>query len=51
VFLALVGPHGETVAERSYHGDRASIRAATVVDAVDLLSRECRAAITALRSL
>ena len=48
VFLALVG---ETVAERSFHGDRAAIRALTVAEAVDLLSRECREAITALRSL
>jgi len=51
VFLALVGPDGETVAERSFHGDRAAIRALTVAEAVDLLSRECREAITALRSL
>jgi nicotinamide-nucleotide amidase len=51
VFLALVGPDGETVAERNFPGDRAAIRAAAVVDAVDLLRRECREAITALRSL
>ena len=51
VFLALVGPDGETVAERTFRGDRAAIRAATVAAAVGLLSRECREAITALRSL
>ena len=51
VFLALVGPDSETVAERSFHGDRTAIRALAVAEAVDLLSRECRAAITALRSL
>ena len=51
VFLALVGPDGETVAERSFDGDRAVIRALTVAEAVGLLSRECREAITALRSL
>jgi nicotinamide-nucleotide amidase len=51
VFFALVGPGGETIAERELHGDRAAIRAAAVAHAVDLLGRECRAAITALRSL
>jgi nicotinamide-nucleotide amidase len=51
VFLALVGPAGETVAERRFAGDRAAIRSAAAADAVELLRRECRTAITALRSL
>ncbi len=51
VFLAVVGPAGETVAQREFPGDREAIRAAAVADAVDLLRRECREAITALRSL
>lgn len=51
VFLALAGPADETVAERGFPGDRAAIRAAAVEAALDILKRECAAAITALRSL
>jgi nicotinamide-nucleotide amidase len=51
VFLALAGPAEETVAERSFAGDRASIRSAAVVAMIDILKRECATAITALRSL
>jgi nicotinamide-nucleotide amidase len=51
VFLAVVGPDGETVAERHIDGDRSRIRQAAVDVAVELLSRECREAITTLRSL
>jgi nicotinamide-nucleotide amidase len=51
VFLALAGPADETVAERSFTGDRASIRSAAVAAMLDILKRECATAITALRSL
>jgi nicotinamide-nucleotide amidase len=51
VFLALAGPADETVAERNFGGDRAAIRAAAVEAMLDILKRECAAAITALRSL
>ena len=51
VFLALAGPADETVAERSFAGDRAAIRADAVRAMLDILKRECAAAITALRSL
>lgn len=51
VFLALAGPSDETVAERAFGGDRAAIRAAAVEAMLDILKRECAAAITALRSL
>ncbi len=51
VFIALAGPDDETLAERSFTGDRAAIRRAAVATAVELLKRECDAAITALRSL
>lgn len=50
VFLALAGPRGETVAERSLQGDRGAIRAAAVEAVLEILKRECASAITALRS-
>ncbi|HEY3718097.1 MAG TPA: CinA family protein [Jatrophihabitantaceae bacterium] len=51
VFLALAGPDDETVAERTFTGDRAAIRAGAVAATLDVLKRECASAITALRSL
>lgn len=51
VFLALAAPADETVAERDFGGDRAAIRVAAVDAMLDILKRECAAAITALRSL
>ena len=51
VFLAIAGPQDEVVAERTFSGDRAAIRGAAVEAALDVLRRECRNAITALRSL
>jgi nicotinamide-nucleotide amidase len=45
VFLAVAGPDGESVAERSFEGDRAAIRAASVEAAVGLLAATCRAAL------
>ena len=51
VFLAIAGPQDEVVAERTFSGDRAAIRDAAVEAALDVLRRECRNAITALRSL
>jgi nicotinamide-nucleotide amidase len=51
VFLAIAGPQDETVAERAFTGDRASIRTAAVDATLDVLKRECANAITALRSL
>jgi nicotinamide-nucleotide amidase len=51
VFLALAGPADETVAERGFGGDRATIRSAAVEAMLDILKRECATAITALRSL
>jgi nicotinamide-nucleotide amidase len=50
VFVALAGPDDDVVAERALAGDRAAIRAGAVAAALDLLERECAAAITALRS-
>lgn len=50
VYVAIAGPSGETVAERQIGGDRASVRRGAVHAAVELLARECAAAITALRS-
>jgi nicotinamide-nucleotide amidase len=50
VFIGLVGPGVESLAERDLVGDRAAVRAAAVDAAVDLLKRECARAITALRS-
>ena len=47
VFLAVAGPDGETVAERTFPGDRTQVRAATVATAVDLLTQECRRALAA----
>ena len=51
VFLAIAGPGGETVAERTFHGDRGAVREAAVAAMLDVLKRECTAAITSLRSL
>jgi len=51
VVLALAGPDDETVAERTFPGDRAAIRAEAVVATLEVLKRECASAITALRSL
>jgi nicotinamide-nucleotide amidase len=51
VFIAIAGPQDETLAERTFTGDRAAIRAAAVEAALDVLKRECAAAITSLRSL
>jgi nicotinamide-nucleotide amidase len=51
VFLAIAGPEDETVAERAFSGDRATIRAAAVAATLDVLKRECTEAITSLRSL
>jgi nicotinamide-nucleotide amidase len=51
VYVAIAGPQRETVAERDFTGDRATVRAAAVEAAVELLRRECTEAITALRSL
>ncbi|HZE49529.1 MAG TPA: CinA family protein [Jatrophihabitantaceae bacterium] len=51
VFLALAGPDDETVAERTFTGDRAAIRAEAVAATLEVLKRECASAITALRSL
>jgi nicotinamide-nucleotide amidase len=50
VYLAVVGPADQTVAERDLAGDRAAISSAAVAAALDLLKRECDRAITALRS-
>jgi nicotinamide-nucleotide amidase len=50
VYLAIAGPQRETVAERDFTGDRATVRAGAVAAAVELLRRECAEAITALRS-
>jgi nicotinamide-nucleotide amidase len=51
VFVALAGPDDEVVAERTLAGDRADIRAGAVDVALEILKRECAAAITTLRSL
>lgn len=51
VYVALAGPEDQTVAERALAGDRAAIRAGAVRTAIDILKRECQAAITSLRSL
>jgi len=51
VFVALAGPDDEVVAERTLTGDRAAIRAGAVRAALDVFTRECSSAITALRSL
>lgn len=51
VFVALAGPDDEVVAQRSLTGDRSAIRAGAVEAALDILKRECAAAITTLRSL
>jgi nicotinamide-nucleotide amidase len=40
VFLAVSGPHGETVAERQFQGGRAEIREQAVAVALQLLERE-----------
>lgn len=45
VFLAVAGPDGELVAERTFGGDRAAIRAASVDAAVGLLIDVCRQAL------
>lgn len=47
VFLAVAGPDDEAVAERSFDGDRAQIRDASVRAAVELLARECARALEA----
>ena len=45
VFLGVAGPDGELVAERTFTGDRAAIRAASVRAAVGLVADECRRAL------
>jgi nicotinamide-nucleotide amidase len=50
VFIAIAGPQDETVAERAFTGERRAIREAAVAAAIDVLTRECAGAITALRS-
>ncbi len=42
VFVAVAGPDGETVAQRSLHGDRLEIRRLSVAAALELLDRESR---------
>jgi hypothetical protein len=50
VFVAVAGPSREVVAQHGLSGDRASVRAAAVRAALELLGRECTLAITALHS-
>jgi nicotinamide-nucleotide amidase len=50
VFIGVAGPRQSTVAEHSFSGSRAAIRAAAVTAAGSALAQECRTLITALRS-